>query len=101
MYSYFVWWHDVDGEFFRLNIATGIRPSEMLERMDEFFASIHKRAAELRWPELKEIADWRWIIDPAHTDPVIWSNPTTNEKLGVLKLSGKYPGRRIVQINYN
>lgn len=94
MYSYFVWLSMSNGDFIRLNVASGMKPEQVNMWLGEFFKVIDKRLEQLNKKErVKDAFRFRIIIDPAHNDPVIWSNGNPNNPNKNFKLAGEFPGR--------
>jgi hypothetical protein len=94
MYSYFVWLIHNDGDFIRLNIATGLRPADINVWLDEFWKAVDLRLEQLKSPyRSKDFWRFRIALDPSHLDPLVWSTANPNHPHGAFKLAGEYPGR--------
>ena len=94
MYSYFVWLKSDDGDFVRLNIATGLRPSDVQVWIEEFWKCVDARLKELKKPFThKDFRSFRIILDPSHLDPLVWCDSSPNHPHGAFKLAGEFPGR--------
>jgi hypothetical protein len=94
MYSYFVFWHDSEGEFHRLNVCTGVTPRDLYKDAGAFWVAVAKRWFELHKTPLKvsHIRRYYIISDPAHADGVLWPQDGSCDPFA-FKLSGAYPGR--------
>jgi len=92
MFSYFVFWRDSDGMLQRINICTS---KKLWNEPDAtaLYEAVHRRCKELKISfSMADGSNMRWILDPAETDPVIWSKDAPK---GAAKLAGEFPGRHI------
>lgn len=96
MYSYFVFWHDENYHLRRINICTKYKLWN--EDVPTLVQAVKRRCDELKIPfNMADNTELRWILDPAHNDPVIWSRDAPK---GAAKLAGEYPGRHIYSPNW-
>lgn len=94
MYSYFLWYRDEDFDLQRLNICCSVKPEDLhhWENLLYFWKCVAIRRKELHLPfDLLKVGRYRIISDPAHSDPLVWSN--ADNARGTFKLAGEYPGR--------